>query len=167
MPDTPNNSELFSPFLPATSNIPEEPDRLKTFLYDQFANYADVINDKVIGNFTQDAETQNGKKFAYDTTKQTRNGFQAMARIKSFTTTSIPLPIENVNPEFVISLVYGSASKPCSDIGAGDGDYFSFMSQGDSRISFTMSDTTINITATAPMAAYSGFIIIEYIRAGI
>lgn len=161
-----NPQDLFSPFLPTTYNFPEEDDRLRTFLIDNFSTLSDVVNNKVIGNFSQDAENQNGKKFFYDTTKKTRNGFQSMARIESFTTTTIDLPIENVDPDFVVSLVYGSASKPCSAIGAGDGRYFSFFGSGNIDIQFVMTDTKINITATAPMAAYSGFIIIEYIRAG-
>lgn len=164
---TPSNPiEPFSPFLPTTYNIPKEKDRIEVFMVDTFADIADVVNAKRIGNYTQDAETQNGCKYAYDTTKKVRNGAQAIARIKSFKTESIPLPIKDVNPQFIISLVYGSASKPCSSVGAGDGDYFSFMSQGDARIQFTMSDTTLNITATAPMAAYQGLIIIEFIRDG-
>lgn len=164
---TPNNPmEPFSPFLPTTYNFPEEDDRLRTFLIDNFSNISDVVNDKVIGAFTQDTEVTTGTKWSYDTTKKSRPGSRAMARITSFVTESIPLPIPNVNSQFIVSLVYGSASKPCSAIGAGDGDYFSFMSEGNSNIQFTMSDTTINITATAPMVDYQGFIVIEYVKDG-
>lgn len=164
-PTTPQ--ELFTPFLPSTYNIPEEDDRLKNFLVDKFSGFSDVINDKKIGIYVQSAENFNGNKFWYDTTQKTRNGYQAIARFKSFVSGSYPMPIPDVNPQFVISHVWGSASKPCTAVGSGDGDYFSFMAKGDSRISFTMSDTTIVITATGPMASYQGFIVIEYIRDGI
>ena len=171
---TPNPSELFSPFLPTTYNIPEDDDRLKIFLLDKFANFADVINDKKIGTITQAAENFNGDTFFYKTTQITRNGYQTLAYIPSFvngltlTLTSSPqYPIPAVNPELVVSLVYGSASKPCSKVGAGDGDYFSFMAKGDTRISFTLSDTQIIITTDGARASYSGFIIINYLRNGV
>jgi hypothetical protein len=166
-PQEPNNpSNLFTPFLPSTFNIPEEEDRLKTFLNDKLSAISDVVNDKKIGLYVQDSENFNGNKFFYRTTKITRNGYQAIAYFSTFVSGTFPLPIPNVNPQFRVTHVWGSASLPCSATGAGDGDYFSFMAQGDARISFTMSDLTLTITATAPMAAYSGFIIIEYLRDG-
>lgn len=174
---TPSNPiEPFSPFLPSTYNIPEEDDRRKTFFVDKFSAFADVINDKKIGVYLQAAETLNGEKWFYNTTSKTRNGYQAVAYIPSFpntgietlTLTSTPqFPIPNINPQFVVKQVWGSASKPCSAVGAGDGDYFSFFSQGNSKISFTMSDTQIVITTTLDMSAYSGFIVVEYIRDGV
>jgi hypothetical protein len=159
-------SNLFTPFLPATFNIPEEDDRQRIFLNDKLSAISDVVNDKKIGAYTQDTENFNGNKFIYDTTKIVRNGYQAIARIKSFIPQTITLPIPNVNSQFIISLVYGSASKPCSAVGAGDGDYFSFFSRGDARIGFSMSDTQLVINTDGNRAAYQGFIIIEYIRNG-
>lgn len=165
---TPTNPiEPFSPFLPSTFNIPEEEDRLKTWLGEKFSQTADCVNDKKIGAYTQDAESLNGEKWSYDTTKKVRNGYQVVARIQSFINQTIPLPVGDVNPQFVVSLVYGSASRPCTSVGAGDGDYFSFMAAGDTRISFTMSDTQIIITTDGMRAAYSGFIVIEFIRDGV
>ena len=117
--------------------------------------------------FLQGAEALNGEKWAYDTTSKVRNGYQAILRIPSFVSGSYALPINNVNPQFVISQLWGSASKPCTAVGAGDGDYFSFFGQGNLDIQFTMSDTTITITASGPMSAYSGFVVIQYIRDGI
>lgn len=168
--------EPFSPFLPTTYNIPEEEERWKTFLVDRFSNFADVINDKHIGTYRQDAEVQNGFKFFYDSPKKTRNGFQVIARIPQFpnagvlvlTQTSTPAyPLQDVNPQFVVTHVWGTANKPCSAVGAGDGDYFSFMSQGDTRISFAMTDISITITTTVDLTAYSGYIIIEFLRDGV
>lgn len=166
----------FSPFLASTYNVPEEPDRLDVFLIDNLSDFADVINDKKIGVYLQAAETLNGNKFFYKTTSIVRNGYQALAYIPTFpntgvlvlTLTSTPqFPIPNINPEFVVTHVWGSASRPCSAIGAGDGDYFSFYTEGNSRVTFTMSDTQITITTTVDLTAYSGFIIIEYLRNGI
>jgi len=171
-----NPQEPFSPFLPTTFNIPEEEDRRKSFLVDEFSNFADVINDKKIGVYLQAAETLNGEKWFYKTTGVTRNGYQAIAYIPSFpnsttltlTLTTIPqFPIPNINPQFVVTHLWGSASKPNTTVGSGNGDYFSFMAKGDSRISFTMSDTTIVITTTTDLRAYSGFIVVEYLRDGI
>lgn len=171
-----NPSELFSPFLPATFTVPEEDERLQVFLVDKFSEFADVINDKKIGTYTQTVESLNGDKWLYDATNVTRNGYQTIARISSYpnastltlTTTSTPqYPLKNVNPQFVTTLAYGVANKPCTAIGAGDGDYFSFMAKGDSRISFTMSDTQIIITTTTDLRSYSGFIVIHYLRNGI
>lgn len=171
-----NPSELFSPFLPTTYNIPEEEDRLNTFLVDRFSGFADVINDKKIGLYVQNAENFNGEKWFYKTTQITRNGYQTIAYIPSLpnnttltlTTSSNPaFPLLNVNPQFVVTNVFGSASKPCSATGAGDGNYFSFMSQGDGRITFTMSDTQIVIVTTTDLSGYIGFIVIEYLRNGI
>lgn len=161
-----NPSELFSPFLPSTFTVPEEEDRRRTFLVDKLSLISDIVNDKKIGLYLQDAEAFNGEKWFYDTTKKTRNGYQAIARITSFVTGDIPMPIPNINEQFVITLSYGSASKPCSAVGASDGDYFSFFSEGNTNIQFTMSDTIIHITAAGPMADYSGFIVIHYLRSG-
>jgi len=160
-----NPAEPFSPFLPTTYNIPEEPDRGNTFLQDQLAQHSDVINDKKIGNYTL-SENFNGEKWFYDSTQVTRNGYQAIARVTSWVPQTIPLPITDVNSQFVVSLVYGSASKPCSAVGANDGVYFSFFSQGDARIQFTMSDTQLVISTNGTTASYQGFIVIHYIRRG-
>jgi len=165
---TPTNpQENFTPFLPTTINYPEEQERLKTFLVDLFSSYADVINDKTIGGFTEDSQEFNGEKWSYDTTKKIRNGYQAIARIESFTPQTIPLPITDVNPQLIMTHVYGTASLPCTAVGANDGVYFSFFSQGDARIQFTVSDTQIVITTNGTTAAYQGFIVLMYVRDGI
>lgn len=163
-----NPQAPFSPFLPTTVNFPEEEDRLRVFLINLFANYADVINDKKIGMYSQSAENQNGNKFFYDTTKKTRNGYEWLSRVVQYPNAgSITVfPPNDINPQFVVTNVWGSASKPCTSVGAGDGDYFSFYSEGNSKVTFTMSDTQIVITTTVDMTAYSGFIIIEYVRNG-
>jgi len=173
---TPNPSELFTPFLPSTFVVPEEEDRRRTFLSDKLSMISDVVNDKKIGSYTQAAESQNGEKWSYKTTSKVRNGVQAIAYIPSFpntgvltlTLTSTPqFPIQGIDPNFVVTLVYGSASKPCSAVGAGDGNYFSFMAQGDARVSFVMSDNQLVITTTIDMTAYSGFIVVQYLRDGV
>ncbi len=165
-PTNPQND--FTPFLPTTVNFPEEEDRFKVFLVDLFSKYADIVNDKTIGGFTENSQEFNGEKWSYDTTKKIRNGFQAIARVTSFVNgLVIPVPVGDVNPQFVVSLVYGSASLPCTAVNANDGDYFSFMAQGDPRISFTMSDTIITITTDGGRANYSGFIVLQFIRDGI
>ena len=168
---TPTNPiELFTPFLPTTYNVPENDERLAVFLVDKLSNFADVINEKRIGSFSQDSENFNGEKWIYDTTRKVRTGYQAVKRILSFpnnTTIVVSMPINDINPQFVISQVWGSASKPCTAVNAGDGDYFSFFSEGNSKISFTMSDTTITIITTTDLSAYSGFIVIQYIRDGV
>jgi hypothetical protein len=162
-----NPQELFSPFLEATFNIPEEDDRLKPFLNDKLSALSDVVNDKKIGGYVQSAENFNGEKWSFDTTKKVRNGYQSVARITSFVPQTIPMPIGNIHPQFVITHVWGSASKPCTAVGAGDGDYFSFFAQGDARIQFIMTDTQITITTDGARASYQGFIVIEYLRDGI
>lgn len=171
-----NPVELFSPFLPATFAVPEEEDRRRSFLVDKLSLISDVVNDKKIGVYVQANENFNGCKWFYKTTSNTRNGYQALCYIPSFpNSTSLVItrdttpqfPIPNINSQFVVSHVWGSASKPTSAVGAGDGDYFSFANQGDSRISFTMSDTTITITTTTDLSAYTGFIVVEHIRDGI
>lgn len=161
-------SELFTPFLPTTYNIPEHDDRLDTFLNETFANFADVINDKTIGAYTESTENFNGQKWIYISPKIVRTGYQAITYVPSFTagTFSIPMPVPNVNPQFIITHCWGSASKPCSATGAGDGDYFSFLSQGNTNISFTMSDTLITFTVSGLTGTYSGFIVVEYVRNG-
>jgi len=165
IPTNPQND--FTPFLPVTYDFPKEDDLAAEFICENFARFSDVVNDKKIGAYTQSAESQNGEKWAYDTTKKIRNGFQAIARVTSFVPQVIPMPIGNINPQFIISHVWGSASLPCTSVRAGDGDYFSFFSQGNVRIQFTMSDTLITITTNGTTAAYSGFIVIEYIRDGV
>jgi hypothetical protein len=168
-----NPMDPFSPFLPTTYNIPQDDD-LKSFLNDSFCRISDVVNDKKIGPYTQTVENQNGEKWFYINTKTTRNGYQTIAYIPSYTNplvltlTSDPqFPIQNIDPQFVITQLYGTASKPCSKVGAGDGDYFSFTNEGNSKISFTMSDTQIVITTTVNLTAYKGFIVIHYLRNGV
>lgn len=165
-----NPKDFFTPFLPTTFNIPEEEDRLKTFLNENFANISDVVNDKMIGAFTQSTEAVNGSKWSYDTTKKTRAGYQALARVIAYPDTGvlvIPNPIPAVNQQLIITQVYGSASMPMTPGVPGSGVYFTFAPMGDPRVSFVLTDTTITITTTVDLSAYTGFIIISYIRDGI
>jgi len=179
---TPSNpADPFSPFLPSTYNIPEDDDRHDVFLQDVFSLHADVINDKSIGTMVQGNPNFAGGKWWYKDPKITRNEYQVFAYIPSYPAIGVltltltdedpnkVFPIAGIDPEFVITLSYGTASKPCSAVGAGDGDYFTFMNQGDSRVSWTMSDTTITITVTGvvDMSAYSGFIVIKFLRNGV
>jgi hypothetical protein len=62
--------------------------------------------------------------------------------------------------------MWGTCSKPPSTTGAGDGDFFSFMNQGDTRISFTVTDLVLTITTNVDLSAYYCFIVFEFIRAG-
>lgn len=170
-----NPSNLFSPFLATTVNFPEEEDRQKTFLVDRFSTYADIINDKKIGAYTQATPSQNGEKFSYLITSKIRNGFQSIAYIPSLPNTGVLVltretvpqyPIDSINQQFVITLSYGTASKPPTAIGAGDGDFFTFMNRGDPRIIWDMSDTAITITTTIDLTAYSSFIVVHFLRDG-
>ncbi len=173
------SSDIVNPFLEATFSVPEEEDRLRTFLVDRFSGFADVINDKQIGVIADGVENFNGMKWWYNSTKITRNGYQTLVYIPSFpntgtliiTLTSVPtFPIDDIDTSFVVTQVWGSASKPPTvpdNTVNGTGDYFSFYSQGNSKISFTMSNKRIVITTTVDMSAYSGFIIIEYVRSGV
>lgn len=165
-PTNPNDHNLFSPFLEATFSIPVEQDRMSAYLNDKLSDITDVVNDKLIGSFTQNVQNFSGGKWIYDTTRKVRNGYQTIFRVTSFVPQVITIPFP-INPQFIISEVFGSASKPCSAVGAGDGDYFSFMAQGDARIQFTMSDTQITITTNGTTAAYQGFIVLFYIHDGI
>jgi len=173
-----NPSELFTPFLPSTYNIPEEEDRLKSFLVDGFSGFSDVINDKKIGTYLSSRETFGGHKIWYANTKITRNGFQTFVYIKSLpntatqiiTVTSSPeYPIQNVNSQLLMWHTWGTASRPATDPDNtvnGTADYFSFSNEGDSRISYTFSNKQIVITTTTDLSAYYGFIVAEYIKAG-
>jgi len=171
-----NPSELFSPFLPSTYNIPEEDDRLDTFLVDNLSIFSDVINDKTIGTFVQSAQNFNGEKWYYANPRVTRNGYQVIVHFPSLpnATTVVldsdstpPYPILDVQPEFVITDLYGTASLPPTSTGAGDGDFIKYNNRGDPRIFFDMSDTQITITTTVDLSSYSGFIIIKYLRNGL
>lgn len=174
---TPTNPiEPFTPFLPSTYNLPEEDDRFRTWLGEKFSQQSDVINDKRIGVVSQSAENFSGGKLFYRTTQITRNEYQTLVYIPSLpnaTTQTIGLtgtplyPIANVNPELVVTNLYGTASLPPTSVGAGDGDYFSFMTEGNSQISFTMSDTQIVIVTLVDLSAYIGLIFINYVRNGI
>lgn len=170
-----NPAEPFSPFLPTTYNIPEEEDRVNTFLQDQFAQHSDVINDKKIGVYVEETPTLNGNKHWYANTRVTRNGYQSFVFINGLPNAGVLVidansdpayPINDVQPEFLMWHVWGTASLPPTAEGAGDGDFFSFMAQGDSRISFTMTDTVLTITTTVDLSAYYCFIVCEFIRAG-
>ena len=163
----PNNpQDLFSPFLPATYTIPEDADRLTTFLVDKLSNFADVINDKKIGVYTQSVSSLNGNKFVYDTTSRVRTGYQYLARVASYPANSslVLPPPPNINNQFAVFQVWGSASKPATT--PGTADYFSFYGEGNSKISFTFSDQAITITTTALGSGYSGFICVDYVADG-
>ena len=170
-----NPSELFSPFLPSTVIVPIEEDQLHTFLNDKFNQVSDVVNDKKIGAYTYASPNQNGENWHYKTTSITRNGFQTICFIQSLpnnttvniTLTSSPVyPIPSVGTEFVITMLYGTASKPPSKVGQGDGDFFQYNNQGDSRITFTFTDNKITIVTTTDLSAYSGFIVCHYLQRG-
>lgn len=177
---TPNNpADPFSPFLPTTYNIPEEDNRHDIFLQDTFSGMADVINDKSIGTMIQGKESFDGEKWWYKSTKITRNGYQTFCYIPSFPNTTtltftlgdsnpnLDYPITGVDPEFVITLTYGTASKPPTSKGAGDGDYFTFLNDSDPRVTWTMSDNVIVVTTAVDLTAYSGFLVIKYLRNGV
>jgi hypothetical protein len=161
-----SHNNIIPPFLPAFYSIPEEEDRRLEWLSSTFSEVSDCVNDKKIGAYTQSAESFNGEKWIFDSTRKLRNGYQTILRIPSFVSGTYPLPIGNINPQFIITHVWGSASLPCSAVGAGDGRYFSFFGEGNTDIQFTMSDTQIVLTASGPMVNYSGFIVIEYLRDG-
>lgn len=177
---TSNPQELFSPFLPTTYSIPEDDERLKTYLNDNYCRFADVINDKKIGNYVDTFTVQNGEDWSYKTvanqsTSKVRNGFQSITYIPSLPNNGVLVitrqtdpqyPIETVNEQFVITKLFGTASKPCSQVGAGDGNYFMYNCEGDSRITFTFSDIQITITTTVDLSQYSGFIIVEFLNDG-
>src|SRR5665213_1612085 len=99
---TPDPSNLFTPFLPTTYNVPEEQDRLRTFLVDRFSNFADVINDKKIGVYVQTTEILNGESWFYKTTSKVRNGYQAIAYIPSFPVSGVLTLTLQSNPQFPI-----------------------------------------------------------------
>jgi hypothetical protein len=164
---TPKNPmESFTPYLPTTFNVPEENDRIRTFLYDRFAHISDVVNDKVIGAFTQNTVSQNGKKYSYDTTKKVREGSQYLIRIPSYPSAGVLnlSPPPNINQQFVVFQVWGSASKPPTTLGTGD--YFSFYGSGNPKITFTFSDTAIVVTTVGLGTGYSGFICVDFISDG-
>lgn len=164
---TPSNVQnSFTPFLPSTYNLPEEDDRFREWLGTTLSSISDVVNDKKIGSY-QPSEVLNGELWIYDTTQKVRNGYQFILRFTSFVSGTYPLPITNVNPQLIVTHVWGSASLPCTAVGAGDGRYFSFYGQGNADIQFVMTDTSIILTASAPMANYQGFIVVEYLRDGI
>lgn len=165
----------FTPFLPAIYDLPEEGERFKSTMSENLSLFADTINDKKIGSYTSGVSDQNGEKWIYKITKKVRNGFQAISFIPSLPNAGVLVltrstdpqyPIDNIDPNFVITLSYGTASKPCSSVGAGDGDYFTYMNRGDPRIIWNMSDTTITITSFVDLSAYSGFIVVHFLRAG-
>jgi len=170
-----NPMETFSPFLPSTINFPEEDDRSKVFLVDRLSTYADVINDKKIGVYVEETSTLNGNKHWYANTKITRNGYQSFVFINGLPNAGVlvidansdpAFPIDNIQPEFLMWHVFGTASKPPSALNAGDADFFSFSNRGDPRIIFDMSDLVITITTTVDLSAYYCFIVCEFIRAG-
>jgi hypothetical protein len=167
-PQEPTNpSNLFTPFIESTYNIPEEEDRGRAFLNDKLSSISDVVNSKKIGTYTDNVENFNGEEWNYLNTKKIRNGYQTIVYIPSFISQTIPNPIPRVNPQLIVTHTWGSASRPCSAIGAGDGNYFSFYTLGNTNITYTLSDTQIVITTTIDLSAYKGFIVIEYLHDGI
>lgn len=164
---TPTNpQELFSPYLPAFVSVPEDEGRRRSFLTDQFSAIADVVNDKKIGAYTQSVSSQNGNKFSYDTTSKTRAGFQYLIRIVEYPDTgslTLDVPPE-MSKQFAVFNVWGSASKPPTT--PGSGNYFSFYSEGNSKITFTFTDANITVTTVGLGTGYSGFLCIDFIADG-
>ncbi len=161
-----NTNNDFSPFLPSTFNLPEEKDRWSEWLGSNLSDISDVVNDKKIGMYVQDFETQNGNKYSYDTTEKVRSGYEFLLRVTSFPNTGVLtllLP-EPFTDQFVVTNVWGSASRPPTS--PGNGDYFSFYSEGNSKITFIMNDLSVVITTTTDMTAYSGFIFVEFVKDG-
>lgn len=165
-PSNPQND--FTPFLPSTYNIPEQDEHIKNYLGDRLSIFSDVINDKKIGMYVQDAENFGGHKVFYDTTKILRNGYQFLARIQNYPANGVIVlnPPPNINEQFVIWNIWGSASKPPTSLGAGDGDFFSYNNEGNSKITFTMTDLAITVTTVGLGSGYSGYIVLEYLRDG-
>jgi len=116
-------------------------------------------------------------KFGSDgaNTKETRNGYQSFVFINGLPNAGVlvidansdpAFPIDNIQPEFLMWHIWGTCSKPPSALNAGDADFFSFSNQGDSRISFTMTDLVLTVTTTVDLTQYYCFIVCEFIRAG-
>lgn len=163
-PSTSNPQELFTPFLSTTFNIPE-PERIPSFLNEQFANISDVVNQKKIGVYGP-YENFNGELWYYKTTSIERNGYQAILYLPSLVSGTYPLPIQSIDQNFVITHLWGSCSKPPSAPGAVDGNYASFMTQGNPNVTFTMSNVDIEVIANPGLSGFSAFFVIEYLRAG-
>ncbi len=175
-PTSPSN--LFTPFIESTYNIPEEDDQSKAYLNDKLSGISDVVNDKKIGLYVHNAENFNGEKWHFISTKKVRNGYQVISYVASFINQVIRIPIDNINEQLIITHTWGSASLPTTSLGSGTGDYFSFMSMGDTRISYTLTDVTvitpsdkpgfeITITTDGMRANYSGFIVVEFLHDGL
>ncbi len=178
-PNEPTNpSNLFTPFIEATYNIPEEKDTARSYLNSKLSGISDVVNDKKIGLYIQDSENFNGEKWAYLTTKKIRNGYQVISYVPSFIDQVVRIPISNLNEQLIITHTWGSASLPTTSLGAGTGNYFSFMPMGDTRINYTLTDVAvvnpddepgfeITITTDGMRSNYVGFIVIEFLHDGI
>lgn len=160
-----NPSEPFTPFLPATTNVPEDPEDLRRYLNTKFSEISDVVNDKKIGMYVQLSENQNGEKWFYKTTQVTRNGYQTIVYLTSVTSQTITLPIQGIDQNFVVTQMWGSASLAATTA-AHSGDFFTFVNQGNSKISFTMNKDQIIITTDGSLSSYTGFIVIHYLRDG-
>lgn len=164
--------ELNTPFLPTSIIIPEEEDRLSVFLVDILTDTTYALNNKTIGIFSS-VEKYNGENWNYGSTtaqvKKVRNGFQIIIYIPSLPNTNIlelDQTIRGINENFIMTLCYGTASQLVNSNTSTPGDYFSFMNKGDSRISFTISDTQVIITTTTDLSTYQAYIVMEYIKAG-
>jgi hypothetical protein len=161
--------DLPNPFLPSEIQLPEEEDRFKVFLKDTLQKITDVANEKTIGVYLP-TESFNGELWNYiNPMDPPKNGYRIIYFTPSLPATGVsvvPIPgviaIQGLNANFMITLCYGSASRPATTPGAGD--YFSFMSSGDSRISFTISDQALTITTTVDLSAYKGVFVLEYIK---
>jgi len=162
-PYTENPQNLFTPFLTTTFNIPEQ-ERIPSFLNEQFANISDVVNQKKIGVYGP-YENFNGELWYYKTTHVERNGYQAILYLPSLFSGTYPLPIQGIDPNFVITELWGSCSKPPTAVGAGNGDYAMFMTQGNPAVTFSMNDLNIVVNETG-LSAYSAFFVFKNLRAG-
>lgn len=155
-----------NPFLPTEIQPPEEEDRFKVFLIDTLQKIIDVINDKTIGIYLP-TEVYNGQNWNYiNPNNPDKFGYRVIFYMASIVTGTFAIPaivpIQNNNANFLMTLCYGTASKPQTT--PGSGDYFSFMNQGNPLITFTVSDNMLTITADASLAAYKGVFVFEYLK---
>lgn len=162
--------ESTTPFISPNVQVPIEEDRRRVFLIDTFTSVIDSLNAKEIGIYYPQ-EVLNGEEwFMPNNPKKQRDGYRTVVpfpALPNITTLTLPHNIPNIEIGFTITHLYCTASNFATNPGAprvNRGDYFQIAGDGDSRLKLYMDNVNVYLTSTIDLSAYTGIVVIEYVK---
>lgn len=159
------NRNQFPGYIPSWLNIPEDPSLINEFLNTSISGIVDAVNSREIAVYRPSEIFTGQIWFNENNTNRIRNGFRTVVNFGSLpntTTKSVGHGIANINSNFVLTHLFGSASDtsaltyiplPYVEVSTGN------------NIQIDMDAANVNITTLDNKSSYDKcYVIIEYLR---